>query len=202
MFNKYSIGILVLFIVLGWSSAAGGQVLVDNFANENQHNLGQSSSQELLQTKISLSVNNLSLKNVLHKVQRKSGVHLFYTRDMLQGNPKVSLQFEEESLGKILDRLLKPQGLDYWATGRYIILQKKQRTPILETVSGQVTDASSGDPLPGVNVVIKGTTQGTATGSDGEYELPVNSLQDTLVFSFIGYQTREVPINGRTQIDA
>jgi len=68
-------------------------------------------------------------------------------------------------------------------------------------VTGRVVDAASGDPLPGVNVLIKGTTQGTATTMDGTYELSVSSLQDTLVFSFIGFQTQEVPINGRATID-
>src|SRR5699024_4523650 len=50
-------------------------------------------------------------------------------------------------------------------------------------------------------VMIKGTTTGTSTDTDGSYELNAPSLQDTLVFSFVGYQTQEVPINGRTEID-
>ena len=70
-----------------------------------------------------------------------------------------------------------------------------------ETVTGTVTDGTSGDLLPGVNVVVKGTMTGTSTNSEGEYELAVSSLQDTLVFSFIGYQTTEVAINGRTTVD-
>lgn len=70
-----------------------------------------------------------------------------------------------------------------------------------ETVSGQVTDAATGESMPGVNVVVKGTTAGTSTNGEGQFELNVSSLQDTLVFSFIGYQTREVPINGRANID-
>ncbi|MDZ7690869.1 MAG: SusC/RagA family TonB-linked outer membrane protein [Balneolaceae bacterium] len=71
----------------------------------------------------------------------------------------------------------------------------------METVSGTVTDASSGETLPGVNVLVKGTDTGTSTDAEGSYELTVPSLQDTLVFSFIGYQTTELPINGRTEID-
>lgn len=68
-------------------------------------------------------------------------------------------------------------------------------------VSGTVVDAQSGEPLPGVNVVIKGTSTGTSTNTEGMYSLNVASLNDTLVFSFIGYQSNEVPINGRTNID-
>ncbi len=69
------------------------------------------------------------------------------------------------------------------------------------TVSGTVTDAGSNESLPGVNIIVKGTATGAATGMDGNYELAVSSLQDTLIFSFIGYQRREVPISGRTTIN-
>lgn len=70
-----------------------------------------------------------------------------------------------------------------------------------QQVSGVVRDSSDASPLPGVNITVKGTTQGTATGVDGEYQLSVPSESDTLVFSFVGYRTEEVPINGRTEID-
>ncbi len=66
-------------------------------------------------------------------------------------------------------------------------------------VSGIVTDA--GDPLPGVNVLVKGTTIGTVTGVDGRYTLDIPSGGSVLVFSFIGYLTEEVVVGGRTTID-
>lgn len=68
-------------------------------------------------------------------------------------------------------------------------------------VSGVVTDSESMEPLPGVNILVKGTTIGTSTDANGHYALQAESLQDTLMFSYIGYQTREVAINGRTKID-
>lgn len=69
------------------------------------------------------------------------------------------------------------------------------------TVTGVVTDASSGNLMPGVNISVKGTTTGTTTGEDGSYELVVPSPSDTLVFSFVGYKSKEVAINGRSKID-
>jgi len=68
-------------------------------------------------------------------------------------------------------------------------------------VRGTVTDQSDGSPLPGVNILIKGTSRGTSTNTDGQYNLQARSAQDTLVYSYIGYQTQEVPINGRHTID-
>ncbi|CAN5468233.1 TonB-dependent receptor [soil metagenome] len=70
-----------------------------------------------------------------------------------------------------------------------------------QTVSGIVMDAGTQEVLPGVNVVIKGTSIGTATNAEGEFELIVESLQNILVFTFIGYQTQEVPIDGRTELN-
>src|SRR5699024_803759 len=62
------------------------------------------------------------------------------------------------------------------------------------TVKGQVFDQQTEEEMPGVNVMVKGTTVGTSTDTEGSYELTVPSLQDTLVFSFVGYRTTEVPI--------
>lgn len=69
------------------------------------------------------------------------------------------------------------------------------------TVSGTVTNTQTGNPLVGVNILIKGTTTGTTTDADGNYSLSVSSLQDTLRFSYIGYKTKTVPIEGQTTIN-
>lgn len=69
------------------------------------------------------------------------------------------------------------------------------------TVSGLVTSAQDGEPLPGVNITVKGTTTGTSTNPEGRYSLTVPSASDTLVFSFVGFESREVPINGQDAIN-
>ena len=69
------------------------------------------------------------------------------------------------------------------------------------TVSGKVSAVEDGSALPGVNVVVKGTTNGTVTDSDGNFSLAVSGANQTLVFSFIGLQTQEVAIGERTTVD-
>ena len=69
-----------------------------------------------------------------------------------------------------------------------------------QTVTGVVTDNMTGSPLPGVNIAVQGTTTGTASDADGAFQLAVPSLNDTLLFSFVGYETRAIPINGRQTI--
>ena len=70
-----------------------------------------------------------------------------------------------------------------------------------QTVRGTVTDAETGDPLPGVNILLEGTTTGTSTSVDGTYELSVPTNDGVLIVSFIGYETVRVDIDGRTEID-
>ena len=69
------------------------------------------------------------------------------------------------------------------------------------TISGKVISADDGKPIPGVNVLLKGTTMGAVTGADGNYSIAVPSSGGTLVFSFIGYQTREVKIGSSNTIN-
>lgn len=67
-------------------------------------------------------------------------------------------------------------------------------------VTGTVTEAETGNPLPGVNIVIQGTTMGTTTNMDGNYS--IEAPEDaTLVFSFVGYEAQTIPVDGRQQID-
>jgi len=80
-------------------------------------------------------------------------------------------------------------------------LMSVQPAMAFQSVSGQVVDAASGETLPGVNIVVQGTQIGTSTDAEGLYQLNVPSLQDTLIFSFIGYERQVVPINGRTTIN-
>ena len=74
-------------------------------------------------------------------------------------------------------------------------------TVLAQTVSGKVTDQTDGMPLPGVSVLIKGTSTGTATDVDGNYSLNVPGGETVLVFSFLGFQTVEENVGNRSSID-
>ncbi len=68
-------------------------------------------------------------------------------------------------------------------------------------ISGKVTSAEDGTPLPGVNVIIKGSNRGAISDASGNYQLTLTDLQPTLVFSFIGLQSTEVPVGDRHEVD-
>lgn len=70
-----------------------------------------------------------------------------------------------------------------------------------DTINGKVTDSRTGEPIPGVTVIIQGTVIGIATDANGNYELELPSDDVVLVFSSIGYTTQQIQYDGRTQID-
>src|SRR5699024_5234023 len=107
-------------------------------------------------------------------------------KDILKGTALTFEKLSDKTYGIFLRKPIQPQ--------KMIIARQ-------ETVTGTVTDAQTGNPMIGVNILVVGTSSGTATDADGHYSLQVENLQDTLRFSFIGYQTQTVPINGRTSID-
>ncbi|MFH5834306.1 SusC/RagA family TonB-linked outer membrane protein [Halalkalibaculum sp. DA3122] len=204
MGKLYKCSFYLLFItLLGIATAVSAQQKLADY-NEQQENRNialQTVPDQLLEMRISLNVEEMPVRQVLNRIQKKVGAQIVYTEDLMAGDLHVTLHAEKQKVFDILDQIGYQTGLKYWATGSFIIMRGSELPKQMETVSGQVTDAASGDPLPGVNVVVKGTTTGTSTDSEGGFELGVPSLQDTLVFSFIGYQTQEVPINGRTNID-
>src|SRR5699024_644691 len=67
-------------------------------------------------------------------------------------------------------------------------------------VTGKVFDEQTNEALPGVNIMVEGTTVGTSSGAEGEFKLSVPASNDTLIFSFIGYQRREIPLDGRNEL--
>ena len=171
---------------------------------------GSGSEQEILDEQVTLDVKNQSLKNILKRIEESVEVKFAYSKDAIDSFEKVSIKAQEERLGEVLDRLLKPRKITYVVIGKQVILNYSSSLiegvmpanpeVVAEIITGKVT-AGSGEAIPGVNVLLKGTTVGIVTDADGNYSLEVPDLNGTLVFSYIGYATMEVPIGGRTNID-
>src|SRR5690554_4612026 len=70
-----------------------------------------------------------------------------------------------------------------------------------QNVTGRITDAGDNSPLPGASIVVKGTSVGTTTDANGEFSIAVEDANTTLVFSFIGYESQEIAVGGRSRID-
>jgi TonB-linked SusC/RagA family outer membrane protein len=153
---------------------------------------------------VSVNFYHKPLPNALKAIAQKANAGIsFKTVDV--PNDLITYEAEDESVYHVLDDVLEGTDLYYTLSDnkRVILIKQKLSKMVVqqETVSGTVTDAQTGDPLAGVNILEVGTSNGTATNSKGHYSLQVKSLQDSLRFSYIGYQTQKVPMNGRTSID-
>ena len=105
------------------------------------------------------------------------------------------------AIAEIPDEVTKNVDLTYVVDNEQALIAKKSDAVLLQsiTITGTVTDAV-GEPLPGASVVVKGTTQGTMTDANGAYSLPVSDGNAILVFSYIGYATREFPVGNQRVI--
>lgn len=184
---------LCLSFFLLCQAAAAGQKTAFNYNSDNQDELT-----------ISVNFENEPLSDALHLLARKVDVGISYDTKLMP-RKLISYRAQNKSIYKILRDLLK--GTDLYITlseDRKVILIKKRPAPAVrlqETVTGTVIDAQSGEILPGVNIRVKGTTSGTSTDADGAFELTVESLQDTLIFTYIGFQAKEIPLDGRTTLN-
>ncbi|HKI44585.1 MAG TPA: carboxypeptidase-like regulatory domain-containing protein, partial [Balneolales bacterium] len=165
---------------------------------------------------ITLELNNVPLKKALKLIADQAQAGLYYNPDLLP-DKRVNVSLQKMPLGEALRTVLEGTSLEATSRDRNIILHKRDNNiepvsvkvgdvnlktaAVQQTITGTVTDASTKEALPGVNVVVKGTTVGTATDGDGHYSLSVPDDADTLIFSYIGYQTRQVLINGRSKIN-
>src|SRR5690554_5448735 len=165
---------------------------------------GKSYSQTTL---LSLEMNNSTIKEILDEIEGQSEFRFMYSGKFVDVNREVSLDVKNRNVEAILDILFSDTEVAYTVKDRFIVLV----TPELiyegtlavmqqRSVSGQVTDAG-GQPLPGVSVVVKGTTHGTVTNSDGEYSITNIPEDALLVFSFVGMRSQEVEVGDQTNIN-
>ncbi len=151
--------------------------------------------------RLSLNVSNESIQNVLEIIENETDYFFFYNSQGISLDKKVSLNLSEKSISDVLNSLFEGENISYTISNRQIILAGNEFQALQQRkVTGKVTDAS-GEPLPGVTVLVKGTTQGTVTDFDGNYTIADVSAGATLVFSFVGMRTQEVAVGGQETID-
>ena len=127
------------------------------------------------QQRLTMRLGETGLKEVFKEIQRQTNKAVVYNDDQLTLSKKVKANFTDVELEEILKQVLQGQGMSYKFMDDYIILVKQPATPqhVEEvTVKGKVTD-KEGMPLPGVTIVLKGTTIGTASDVDGNFSLNI-----------------------------
>ncbi len=151
-------------------------------------------------TKITMELRNVSVVEALKAIENKSEFYFVYNKDAINMDRKVDINVKKRRIDQILDYLFKETNVSYKILDRHIVLSTLEVVQQQKSVSGKVTD-SGGAPLPGVTVVVKGTTYGTVTNADGEYSTTNIPENTTLVFSFVGMKTQEIPVGANSTIN-
>src|SRR5690606_37301627 len=167
---------------------------------------------QVLEKPVSVDLENVSLRSALNRIGRAADVKFLYHSQLLAPSERVRVKVSDMPLAEVLDEILRPHHIQFEAAGNQIVLTREvmraradaaimlRETIQAIQVSGRVV-SDQNEPLPGVNVLVKGTSQGTTTDVDGQFTLTVPDQNAVLVFSFIGYQTQEVTVGARTNIN-
>ncbi|SEW25292.1 TonB-linked outer membrane protein, SusC/RagA family [Chitinophaga sp. YR573] len=156
-------------------------------------------AQDILEKKINVSFSNVSLAEGLKTIEKTNGVKFIFSKDAVNTELNVSITSTNEELRSVLNKLLTQNNISYEVIHDAIVLQKKVAAGLV--VSGKVTDGKGGI-LIGVSVFEKGTNKGTTTTSNGTYKLTIDNPDAILVFKYIGYATKEIPVDGKSVVNA
>ncbi|WP_321376223.1 TonB-dependent receptor [uncultured Draconibacterium sp.] len=155
-------------------------------------------------TRISLNADKEKLETVLSMIEDESEFFFLYNKDLIDVEQKVNVHAQNETIKSILDEMLEGSDISFTVYDRQIVLTNveviEKMADQQNSVKGKITD-SSGQPLPGVTVLIKGTTNGVVADNNGNYSLTALPGNAILVFSFVGMQTQEIPVDGNPNIN-
>ena len=154
------------------------------------------------ETRLTFNFSETALVNVLNKIEDESEFFFLYNEKLLELDRKVNITVKDQLIGVILDNLFAGTDMKYTIMDRKIILAPNYLTSEQQQkqITGNVTD-QKGVPIPGVTVIVKGTTTGTVTSSEGKYQISVPSDAKILLFSFVGMKSQEFVIGNSTTMN-
>ncbi len=165
----------------------------------------ETNAQDILDKKVSLSIEQQSIKTVLNKIEGLIEVQFVYSPKVIKSDQKITLNVYERKLSMVLHELFENQDISFEIIGGQIVLKKKNKnSSLLETPDQQITGTVIGkrdrQPIPGVNILVQGTNIGGITDGNGKFTItaPDNA---TLVFSFIGYTPQIIKLTGQSEIN-
>ena len=162
-------------------------------------------------TKVTLNLEKVSLENVLNKIESLTEFKFFFNYNEFNYEKIVSVNAKKERISSILKRLFKGSNISFQVIDKQIVLNskkvvkedKEEETTIFKQqgfiVNGTIVD-NNGQPLPGANVLEKGTTNGAQTDFDGNFSLTVADENSVLIVSYIGFSTQEVNVNNQSTL--
>lgn len=157
-------------------------------------------------SKLSLKMRNTSVRQILNEIEDRSEFRFFFS-DKIDVDRKLSISVQNDEITEVLDEIFEGRNVEYQIRGRQIALVKNGDNYGFglglqqKNISGKVVDEEN-IPLPGVTVMVKGTTEGTVTNANGEYSLSGVTGNSVLQFSFVGMKTLEVTVGTKNTVNA
>ncbi|NJN25751.1 MAG: SusC/RagA family TonB-linked outer membrane protein [Cyclobacteriaceae bacterium] len=171
---------------------------------------GSATSQSLKEVNITMQANEVRLSEVFEMLEQQSHFVFSYALNEVPLNKKISLEFDNENLYDVLVQISKDANVNFKRVNNQIAVKKQSVSKQVEvideimqgiTITGKIISSEDNEGLPGVNVVVQGTSFGTVTDVNGNYSLEVPSTESVLVFSSVGYIKEEVVVGNRSVID-
>lgn len=152
---------------------------------------------------LNLQLKQTSLSEVFNRMESQTGLRFLYNTMLIESKGKVDVEADRADIRNVLEQLLKPLKLTYVLNGEQVVVKEAVPAASLEkqVIKGKVT-GEKGEALPGVTILIKGTTVGVVSDQDGRYELTLPAGTDViLVYSFVGMQPQEVKYTGQSELN-
>ncbi|MDO6802960.1 TonB-dependent receptor [Wenyingzhuangia sp. 1_MG-2023] len=158
--------------------------------------------------KVTLEEDSATILQIIQKIESSTDYSFFYSKEEIDLNQKVSVFAHDELVESVLGKMFFNTEIGFKVLEEQIVLTRKTKNNTLKnkslqqgvTIKGIVKD-DGGMPVPGANVVVKGTNQGVITDFDGNYQIAVNTKNAVLVFSYVGYKDKEVIVGNQTTIN-
>ncbi len=160
-------------------------------------------------TKLTLQIKDATVKEVLNQIEDNSEFFFLYNSKLVDVDRRLSIEAKDEKIDEILKNIFQKTNVVFTVIDKQIVLTSKadQDSFILigdqqstKTITGQVSD-EKGTPMPGVNIQIEGTTNGTLTDFDGKFSIKIPNENSILNFSFIGYDLQKINVDGKSAIN-
>ena len=150
---------------------------------------------------VTLNVQNEPIRDVFKEIETQSPYRFFYNEAFADLNKRIDISVDDKDINSTMDELLLMSDMAYKVLdNNLVVIAPRKELQQLE-VTGRVVDAANGESLPGVSIMVEGTTIGVVTNAEGNYSLTVPGPDAVLVFSFIGYTSEKVGIEGRSVIN-
>jgi len=156
--------------------------------------------------RVNLDVKDVSFSKLFEEIRKQSNYSFFFNEEKLSQLENITVKKNKVTVKEVLEEVLSNTNLTYTMVDDVIVIISKKTVPRVrkieqQSIVGTVTDFETGETLPGVTVLVKNSVLGTTTDIDGNYKISLSKNFETLVFSFLGFETKEVKIEGNTTIN-